>query len=215
VPHAAFGADLRRVKERLGLKVLVHTGLVDRPMAEVLAAARVDGAMTDVIGADETIRRVYHLDASVADFERSLALLEDYGVPSLPHIVMGLHYGAFLGEEAALEIVAGHKIAGLVLVALMPLTGTPMQEAAPPTLAELSAFLEMARSRLPDKPLLLGCARPGGKAKAALDRAAIDIGLDGIAFPAEGTVAYARSLGLEPQFHETCCGAGWLLGNGG
>jgi len=214
VPHAAFAADLRRVKERLGLTILVHTGLVDEPMAEALAAAGVDGAMIDVIGSDETIRCVYHLDASVGDFERSLALLEEHGIPSLPHIVIGLHYGAFLGEEAALEIVAGHRIAGLILVALTPLVGTPMQDIAPPTLAELSAFLEKARLRLPATPILLGCARPAGEVKAALDRAAIDIGLNGIAFPVEGAVAYARRKGLRVRFHETCCGVPWLLGNG-
>ena len=215
VPHAAFAADLRHVKERLGLTILVHTGLVDRPMAEALAAAQVDGAMIDVIGSDETIRRVYHLDASVGDVERSLALLEEYDIPSLPHIVMGLHYGAILGEEAALEMVAGHRIAGLILVALTPLVGTPMQDVAPPTLAEMSAFLEKARLRLPATPVVLGCARPAGEAKAALDRAAIDIGLNGIAFPAEGAVAYARRKSLKPRFHETCCGVPWLLGNGG
>jgi len=215
VPHAAFAADLRRVKERLGLKILVHTGLVDQPVAEALAEAGVDGAMMDVIGSDETVRLVYHLDASVGDFERSLALLEDYGIPSLPHIVMGLHYGTFLGEETALEVVARHKIAGLILVALMPLVGTPMQDVAPPTVAELTAFVEKARLRLPAIPLLLGCARPAGEAKAALDRAAIDIGVNGIAFPAEGTAAYARRRGLEPRFHETCCGVGWLFGKGG
>ena len=214
VPHAAFAADLRRVRERLGLNILVHTGLVDRPMAEALAAAKVDGAMIDVMGSDETIRRVYHLDASVGDVERSLALLEEYDIPSLPHIVMGLHYGAFLGEEAALEMVAGHRIAGLILVALTPLVGTPMQDIAPPTLAEMSAFLEKARLRLPATPILLGCARPAGEAKATLDRAAIDIGVNGIAFPAEGTVVYARRKGLRVRFHETCCGVPWLLGNG-
>lgn len=215
VPHAAFAADLRRVKEGLGLTILVHTGLVDRPAAQTLAAAGVDGAMIDVIGADETIRRVYHLDASLGDFERSLALLEEHGIPSLPHIVMGLHYGAFLGEEAALEAVAGHRIAGLILVALTPLVGTPMQDIAPPALAEMSAFLEKARRRLPATPIVLGCARPAGEARAALDQTAIDIGLNGIAFPAEDAVTYARGKGLEPRFHETCCGVPWLLGNGG
>ncbi len=214
VPHAAFAADLRRVKERLGLQILVHTGLVDRPMAETLSAAQVDGAMIDVIGSDETIRRVFHLDASVRDFERSLALLDEHGIPSLPHIVMGLHYGEFLGEEAALEMVAGRRVAGLILVALTPLVGTPMEDVAPPRVAEMIAFVEKARLRLPTTPVVLGCARPAGEAKAALDRAAIDIGLNGIAFPAEGTVAYARRNGLKPVFHETCCGVGWLLRNG-
>ena len=90
-----------------------------------------------------------------------------------------------------------------------------MQDIAPPTLAEMSAFLEKARLRLPATPILLGCARPAGEAKVTLDRAAIDIGVNGIAFPAEGTVAYARTKGLRVRFHETCCGVPWLLRNGG
>lgn len=214
VPLAALAADLARIRERLGLKVLVHTGLVDEPAAEALASARVDGALIDVIGDDETIRRVYHLDRTVADYERSLDLLDARGVPSLPHVVMGLHYGELRGEETALRIVAAHRTAGLVLVALMPLLGTAMQAVAPPATDALVACMQRARELLPDRPLLLGCARPGGEAKVALDRAAIDLRFAGIAFPAEGTLALARDAGLAPRFHEACCGVPWLFDGG-
>ncbi len=214
VPLASLAGDLARIKQRLGLKVLVHTGLVDEPAAAALAEARVDGALIDVIGDDETIRRVYHLDRTVADYARSLDLLDQHGVPSLPHVVMGLHYGELRGEETALRIVAAHDVAGLVLVALMPLLGTPMQHVAPPDTDALVACMRRARELLPDRPLLLGCARPGGDAKVALDRAAIELRFSAIAFPAEGTVALASDAGRTSRFHETCCGVPWLFDGG-
>jgi uncharacterized radical SAM superfamily protein len=62
---------------------------------------------------------------------------------------------------------------------------------------------------LPETPVMLGCARPLGKIKADIDRAAVDAGLNGIAFPAEGVVAYARERGLRPKFVDACCGVNW------
>ena len=56
---------------------------------------------------------------------------------------------------------------------------------------------------------MLGCARPLGRIKADIDRAAIDAGLNGIAYPAEGIVAYARERGLTPKFVDACCGVQW------
>lgn len=212
VPLAAYRHELLQLKEELGLNVLVHTGLVDPETAEALAAARVDGALIDVIGSQATAEEVYHLNAPPAAFDRSLALLEEQNVPVLPHIVMGLHYGHFAGEQLALEIVARHRVAGLVLVALMPLVGTPMESIPPPPLAEMAAFMDRARAALPASPLILGCAGPAGEVKVELERSAIDMGLDAIAFPAEATVAYARRKGIQPRFHESCCGLPWLFG---
>ena len=56
---------------------------------------------------------------------------------------------------------------------------------------------------------MLGCARPLGGIKIEIDRLAIDAGLNGIAYPAEGTVAYAKEHGLEPQIINACCGVNW------
>ena len=56
-----------------GLKVAIHTALTDEAGAKRMEAAGVDTAMMDVIGSDDTIREVYHLDRPVEDFEATLA----------------------------------------------------------------------------------------------------------------------------------------------
>ena len=212
LPLVAFADDIRKVKETLPLQVLVHTGLVDRTQAEVLRRAQVDAVLMDVIGAQETIRKVYHLTVGVKAYEESLALLAENHLPMVPHIILGLHYGQMHGEAAALDLVARFPIRALVLVALMPLLGTAMAEVPVPAPDKVTAFFLRARLQLPGTPLLLGCARPGGVWKETVDRAAVDCGLNGIAFPAEGIIAYARSRGLQPLLHESCCGVGWLIG---
>ena len=45
--------------------------------------------------------------------------------------------------------------------------------------------------------------------KREIDRLAVDAGLNGIAYPAEGIVAYAQQRGLEPSFVNACCGVTW------
>ena len=85
-----------------------------------MESAGIDSAMMDVIGAEETIRDVYHLDRPVEDFEATLAALTATSMEVVPHIVIGLHYGRLRGEGRALEIVARHPIHALVLVVVMP-----------------------------------------------------------------------------------------------
>lgn len=205
VPIPRFAAALGRVKRDLGMTVLVHSGLLDEESAAALAEVGVDGAMLDIIGAEDTIRSVYHLEASVDCYERSLQLLVQHGIPAMPHVVLGLHFGQILGEERALEMVARYPIAALVLVVIAPLDGTAMSYVAPPSLAEIERLFQKARSLLPEPPIILGCARPMGPLRRAVDRLAVDCGLNGVAYPAEGTVEYARRRGLAPRFYEECC----------
>jgi uncharacterized radical SAM superfamily protein len=209
VPLLPHVEAMRRVREELGMRVVVHSGVVSPKLAEGLAGAGVDGVMLDIIGAEETIRNVYHLDLTPADFERSLSLLAERGLRIIPHIVLGLHYGRFLGEWDALEMIARHPVSTLILVVLTPLVGTPMGHLPPPPLQDVTEFFATARARMLDTRVNLGCGRPMGEMKVALDRAAIDHGLNGIAYPAEGMVAYAQERGLEPTFHEYCCSLTW------
>jgi hypothetical protein len=209
VPLLAHLGHVPRIREELGMKVVVHSGLVSPELAAALVASGVDGVMLDVIGADETLREVYHLDAGVADIDRSLRLLSDNGLRVVPHIVLGLHYGRFVGEHRALEMVSRYPVRALVLVVLMPLPGTPMGNLPAPTVDQVTEFFRAARLAVPATPLNLGCARPAGPAKLQLDQAAIDLGLNGIAYPAEGAIAYARSRGLQPRLFEYCCSLTW------
>lgn len=209
VPLLPHIADLIRVRRELGLAVRVHAGLPDEETCAALAEVGIDGAMVDIIGHEETIREVYHLQAAPEDYEAVLARLERYRIPTVPHIILGLHFGRMLGEWRALEMIARHPPKLLVLVILMPLTGTPMGACRPPTLEEIGGFFAAARKALPTTPVTLGCARPLGPIKSAIDRLAIDAGLNGIAYPAEGIVAYARQRNLEAQFVNACCGVTW------
>jgi lipoyl synthase len=198
-----------RIRSELGMKVIVHSGVVSPRLAAALAAAGVDGVMLDIIGADETLREVYHLDLTVADVENSLRLLSGEGLRIIPHIVLGLHYGSFLGEHAALEMLTRYPVSTLILVVLTPLTGTPMAHIPPPPADQVAAFFGTARLAAPATPINLGCARPLGKVKSDLDQAAIDLGLNGIAYPADGAIGYARSRGLTPRLFEYCCSLTW------
>ncbi len=202
--------DIARVRQELGMRVVVHSGVVSPIIAEGLARVGVDGVMLDIIGADETIKDVYHLDLTTADFERSLAVLAEQDLRIIPHIVLGMHYGRFLGEYRALDMIARYPVSTLIIVVLVPLVGTPMEHIPPPPLAECVEFFARAREAMPATKINLGCGRPMGEMKGQLDRAAIDHGLNGIAYPAEGAIAYARSRGLEPRLYEYCCSLTWV-----
>jgi uncharacterized radical SAM superfamily protein len=209
VPLLPHVNAMRRVRDELGMRVIVHSGVVSPRLAEGLVEAGVDGVMLDIIGADETIREVYHLDLTADDFERSLALLAERGLRIIPHIVLGLHYARLLGEWRALDMIRRYPVSTLILVVLTPLVGTPMAHLTPPPLEEVIEFFATARHAMPDTKVNLGCGRPMGKMKQEMDRAAIDHGLNGIAYPADGAIEYARERGLEPALYEYCCSLTW------
>ncbi len=209
VPLLPHLRHIPRIRDELGMKVIVHSGVVGPRLAAGLAAAGVDGVMLDIIGADETLRDVYHLDLTVADMDRSLRLLAGEGLRIIPHIVLGLHYGRFLGEHTALEMLTRHPVSTLILVVLVPLVGTPMEHIPPPPVGQVADFFATARVAAPATTINLGCARPLGTVKKDLDQAAIDLGLNGIAYPADGAIEYARSRGLQPRLYEYCCSLTW------
>ncbi len=210
VPLLKHIPDLIRIRCELDLLIRVHPGIPDEETVAGLAEVGIDGAMMDIIGDNDTIRDVYHLtETTTEDYEQALSLLEQYQVPSIPHIILGLHYGQMRGEQKALEIIARHHHRAVVLVILMPLSGTLMVHVTPPPVEEITRFFAHARLTLPESPVMLGCARPIGQSKFQTDRAAVDTGLNGIAYPAEGIITYARQRGLQAKLINACCGVQW------
>lgn len=205
VRYARFYPVIESLKREFPhLRIAIHTALTDRQGARDMEAAGVDIAMLDVIGAQETIRDVYHLDRPVEDFEATLEALCATSMQISPHIVIGLHYGKILGEENALDIVARHPTHALVLVVIMPFYAKPGTFRTPDT-TDVGRFFKTARERLPDRQLLLGCARPPGMHKRVTDTYAVMAGLDGIAFPADGAVAVAGAIGRPFHQAHACC----------
>lgn len=206
VPLAGFLGTIVEIRERLGLKVLVHTGITDKKLARGLAFAGVDAALIDIIGDSKTIKEICHLEnTSTADYEHSLANLVDAGVPAAPHVIIGLHRGAMKGEANALSIISRHQVSSLVLVGLTPRPDTPMDGMKPPSPGEMGRLFHLARELMPKTPILLGCERPWGEHKEQTDRLALEAGLNGIAYPSEGIIGYAEKMGLKPKLSEMCC----------
>ena len=186
------------------LQIAVHSALMREREARDMESAGVDTVMMDVIGAPETIQEVYKLDRPVEDFERTLAALCSTSMQVTPHIVIGLHYGRILGEANALDIVSRYPVTALVLVVIMPFYARPGTFVTPHT-ADVGRIFGEARERLPQQQVLLGCARPPGMHKRVTDAYAIMAGLDGIAFPADGAVSVAHTIGRPFEQAHSCC----------
>lgn len=206
VPYERYYPTLEKLKRDFPyLRIAVHSALLDERRARRMEAAGIDVAMTDVIGAQETIRQVYKLDRPVADFEATLAALAATSMEVVPHIVIGLHYGRLLGEENALDIISRHPVAALVLVVVTPIYAPPERPFATVSTDDVAKVFVAARRRIRHAPVQLGCVRPAGRHKLVTDAYAVMAGFDGIAYPADGTVALARAIGRPVEQEHACC----------
>ncbi len=190
---------------QMGLKVLVHSGLINRETAASLKEAGVEQVLIDVIGDQNTIRQVYHLDLRPEDYLRAMLFCREVDLNIAPHVVIGLHYGQIRGERRALEMIQQADPEAVILVVLTPACGTAMAIVQPPTIDEVTEVMATARVLNPCTPISLGCARPPGQYKRQVEIQAVDCGVNGIAYPDEATIAYAESIGLQSMFSEECC----------
>ena len=205
VPLTPFIPAIEKIKRELGLTVFVHTGIIDDATTTALKTAGVDAALIDIIGSDETIRKVCNLNVTVKDYVRSLNALQHAGLNFVPHVIVGLDDGKLKGELDALKIIASVKPSAIVVIAFMPIHGTAMANAKPPTPADIARVAATARLMFPETPLVLGCMRPKGKHRAETDVLALKAGVDAIAFPDEEAVKYAEAQGYAFSFSSYCC----------
>ncbi len=206
VPLERFIPSLKSLKEKNPqFRVIVHTGLIRREIAEKLKDAAVDQILIDVIGDVDTIREVYHLDRSVEDYEETLWMLKEMGHRLAPHIIIGHHFGEIRGEWRALEMVTRVAVETIVLVILKNLRpeGENLFKVPPPE--DISKIAAIARILNPGTPIRMGCIRPAHPSKAAMERGVIDSGINTVAYPLQGTMDYAKGIGLETKIMQMCC----------
>ncbi len=204
VPLEKFVHRLKEIKEKdPSFKIIVHTGLIKRDVALGLKEAGVDQILIDVIGDDDTIREVYHLDKRVEDYEETLHMLKEMGHRLAPHIIIGHHLGQIRGEWKALEIVSRIGVETIVLVIVKPLVSKNSFEIPSPEVT--SKIMAIARILNPNTPIRMGCIRPAHPSKAEMEKGAIHSGVNTIAYPLQGTIDYAKEIGLETRFIEMCC----------
>jgi uncharacterized radical SAM superfamily protein len=206
VPLEEFIPSIKAIKEKNPkFKVIVHTGLIRKEIAKELKEVGVDQILIDVIGDDDTIREVYHLDKRVEDYEETLWMLKEMGHCLAPHIIIGHHFGEIRGEWRALELVTHVGVETIVLVILKTLLPVGKNHFKIPKPDETSRISAIARILNPKIPIRMGCIRPAHTSKLEIEKGFIDSGVNTIAYPLQGTIEYAKEIGLETKFIELCC----------
>ncbi|MFB3884791.1 MAG: radical SAM protein [Thermodesulfobacteriota bacterium] len=206
VPLRSFIPAIKSLKEKdPQFKIITHTGLIQEDLAKELKKAWVDQILIDAIGDDDTIREVYHLNKRVEDYEKTLIMLKQMGHHLAPHIIIGHHFGEIKGEWRALEMVTRVGVENLVLVVIKPLLSVAPGKIKIPKPEEVSKVSAIARILNPKIPIRMGCIRPAHPWKAEMEKGFIDSGVNTIAYPLQGTIDYAKEIGLEAKSVEMCC----------
>jgi lipoyl synthase len=205
VPLFKFAPVLGRLKHELGLTIYVHTGIINLETAIALKNAGVDAALIDVIGSAETMENVCNLKVPTKNYADSLKALDQSGLNFVPHVIVGLNEGKLSGELTALKIINKVKPSAIVIIAFMPIHGTPMAKVKPPKPADIAKVTVLARLMFSKTPIALGCMRPKGELRNQTDVLALKAGVDAIAFPSEEAIKYAKMQSYKIFFSSLCC----------
>jgi lipoyl synthase len=193
-----FISDLKSSK-----KLNFHVGLVNSEEAKKLKDLA-DVVSFDFVADDETVSEVFGLGRKAEDYLYTYRELRK-NLKVLPHICIGLKGGELVGEYRALELLAQEGVDGLVFIVFIPTPDTRYADRQPPALEEVVRLLAQARLKFPDKPIFLGCMRPKGRYRQALDLAALRCGVNKIVVPTRAAVNLAQELGLKVSYGEECC----------
>lgn len=203
LPWDNFIPAIKIVKETTNLFISIHSGIIGLKTAKRMKDAGIDQALIDVIGNNETFKKVYHVNFGIRQIEESLGALRNAGISIIPHIVVGLDYGRIKGEYNAIEIIKRYDPEAVVIVSLMPLSGTPMENTLPPSPQDVARIIATTRIDMPDVPISLGCARKRNDSE--IDVLAIDCGVNRMAIPSDEAIKRAKEYGLNIEWKKTCC----------
>jgi hypothetical protein len=202
VPLERFLPIIPRIRKALKLKVNAHVGVSGRDFLDALASAAPDVVSVDVVGSDEVVREVFGLDADADAYWSTYEGLLSRGLNAVPHLTVGLRGGNDSGEEAAIDRLAKIKPRRLVLNFLVPTKGTRYENAGFDRARALEV-VALARKKMPDAFIVLGCMRPRGIDDFVA--AAVEIGVDGIVNPPRAVVDAWESSGTEVVRRNLCC----------
>ena len=187
----------------MGLIIKLHTGFVDRELAEAIASTGVDIASQEMVGDAGTVKKIFNIDATPDDYLATFQNLQDAGIPHIcPHICVGLYQGQLKGEFEALKMLAENiKISTLAIIVLRPTKGTKLAGIAPPSGDDVEKVIAHARKLFPDAKIILGALRPrgsekfGGKAERLdIEMGALRGGIDGAEVPSQEMLDAAISM---------------------
>ncbi len=195
---------IRHIHE-MGLIIKLHTGFVDKELAEAIAAAGVDIASQEMVGDVATVQKIFGIDASPEDYLATFQNLLDAGTPHIcPHICVGLDEGRLVGELKALEMLSQSiEISTLAIIVLRPTKGTAFSNVPPPGGDDVERVVAHARKLFPNIKIILGALRPRGSEKSSGKAERLDIemgalrgGIDGAEVPSQEMLDAVISMGF-------------------
>lgn len=198
---------VKQIKKETDLVVKLHTGLVDKELAEDIVAAGVDIASVEVVGSNETIQEIFDFNATVDSYADTLQNLEAAGMPYIvPHVCIGLQYGELKGEFHALEVIKNFCDPSLlVLIIFRPTKGTILEQCKIPSADDVSTVVEKAKELFPDKDVSLGCIRPRARFREEIELAALKAGVTRMEIPSKNTLRCANEMGYTIKKIHACC----------
>jgi uncharacterized radical SAM superfamily protein len=206
VPLKPFITTIAKIRHTLDLTVFIHTGLIDLETATLLKQTNAtDAVLIDIIGSQETINNIYHLNATVQDYAKSLEFLQKTGLNFVPHITVGLNNGILDGEYKALQMISKTNPSAIVIIAFTPISKTEMAKTIPPQPVDIARVIATARAMLPKTPITLGCMRPKSKQHTDTDVLALKAGANAIAFPNKAAIEYVKTQKWNTTFSPCCC----------
>ncbi len=185
---------VKKIKRESDLTINIHAGLVDETRADNIVQASPDVISVDMIGSEETIKKVYGLSAKPEDFENSYRWLKRCDISVVPHVTVGLHGGRLKGEFKAIDMISDTGL--IILNSLIPSHfGNRVSD---------EDFMDVLKYAIDntDAKIYLGCMRERGRVK--FEKTAIELGASGIVLPSRKTALWAGR-DHKVKVLETCC----------
>ena len=194
IPLSDYYPVLKEIKRKTDLLVNVHTGVPSEKDVLVLKKIGVDVVSYDMIGSEETIKKVYDFDLDVVSYKRGYDLLVNEDIRTVPHVTVGLDEGDIVGEYDALDIISDSD--KIILNSLIPSNfGHSISK---------NDFLSVVEYSVEntDADIIIGCMRERGRAELEIE--SIKLGVKGIVIPSKRTKRWAEKR-YDIEEHRTCC----------
>jgi lipoyl synthase len=202
IPLLPYIDAVRLIRSDLGLRVNLHTGLLDRGQAKDLVNSEADCYSLDIVQDEGVIRERLHLAGGPRLYADTLEALFEAGAKKVvPHVCIGLS-DEIEGELRSIDLVSHHPIGALVLLGFLPVRGTPLFENGPPDAQRFMTVLRYALQKV-ECPVMIGCMRARGDWQLEIE--CIKAGASGMASPSRHTREWARAAGYEILEKKECC----------
>ena len=199
---------LKEVKNKYGreIKVFMHLGFTDSQTAESLYEIGIDGVLVNIFSDRHSIEEIYNLKGCSPDmFYKNSRLLKKAGLRVSPHLIIGLGDSSLSGEYRSVGEIAESGVDSCVFVIAKNLSKHNRSDISEIKPLDVVKLFEYAKSRMPDIPLILGCARPHGQEFEKMEIEFLKLRVNAIAFPSERTLDYAKENNYSFHFEEQCC----------